>query len=625
MALPEGIKYTGSTSYFGGPMSQGFEYGGKNYTAVVKQGETTDQAVQRVLDSQQSEAINADPTTGLVGPQNQPIQDWAKQIGPNTTTMSLNSNGLAVPRVDFGSTPINSGNTAPQSDLSLRVVSPKPTPAPAISTASYTTPASASNNPYSFANYYAAHPNANPASSASGTDAAGSTFTPIEATPQQTAVSDLLAKVRDMQTSLIGKSADTTAAEQAAGLDSLRTKLADYSGKMMTLQAEAAAIPIQQQESADGRGITTAMLGRQTEKLLNQNAIQQLQVAASIDATNGMISAAEDKVKRAIDAKYAPVQEQIDAALANIDLLMKDPMTTIAEKNQLLKQQAVQAQKQGVIDAAAKKDELYATFALSQLAMFPTAKIDLSKNPTPSEVVLATTKTSEYKLKVQAAVNATKTEAQRNFELAQSNPKFAASLVASDPGKIMDAFNKDERVQQFQTVNAAYSRINQLRGMDVNRDNVNWDAMGNNKSAVETILTQWARNEKPDIARAADNGDPTQSQALSDMVTLRIAQLANDKDALASQLKETVFTTDDLYRSAVALKVQAEKDFQSNFNVPAPVLTGEPQGYDLTVSNPYAKPVANNSQGIIPTANAGSSPATNFLGFDISGFYNPSK
>jgi len=101
------VTFQGGTSVAGGPSSQDFTYNGQRMTAVRNQGEGVEEAVIRAIQRGQSERINYHPTTGLVGPQNQPIEDWQREIGgtPNAGPAGATPLPGSGPMIDTGSGP----------------------------------------------------------------------------------------------------------------------------------------------------------------------------------------------------------------------------------------------------------------------------------------------------------------------------------------------------------------------------------------------------------------------------------------------------------------------------------------------------------------------------------------
>lgn len=113
--------------------------------------------------------------------------------------------------------------------------------------------------------------------------------------------------------------AQTTAEDTAAralgattGLSDFNTQLTDINNQVQTLAKENAAIPLQLQENATGRGITTTALNTQQTGLIRQNTIKALGLSAIAQTLQGNIASAQATATRAVDLQFAPVQAEID-------------------------------------------------------------------------------------------------------------------------------------------------------------------------------------------------------------------------------------------------------------------------------------------------------------------------
>lgn len=200
-------------------------------------------------------------------------------------------------------------------------------------------------------------PNPTPVPSVSGLDTAYSSPALAPTAPEQNAT-DINSRIRALNDSLVGKSAYTTEQKTAAGIPGLEKTQQDLATQIKQLQSEALAIPQQLQVQATGQGITTAGLAPLQTARLRTNSIAALGASALLDATNGLLASAQKKVDAAVSAKYDPIQEEIDAATKNLQLILNDPAYTLAEKNRAQAQLDIQNKKK---DALAKSKEDSAT------------------------------------------------------------------------------------------------------------------------------------------------------------------------------------------------------------------------------------------------------------------------
>ena len=165
-----------------------------------------------------------------------------------------------------------------------------------------------------------------------------------------------------MRQELLGESAFRTEKETQQGIPELQKTQRERTSQLMAIKNEAAAIPLQLEKEAAGRGITTTMLGWQVTARLRDNAIQALSVSSLLEAVNGNLALAGDLAERAVAAKYDPIKEEIAVLTANLQLIKDDPTTTLAEKNRIQTQQDLQKKKDIYIDLIKENaQEIYKT------------------------------------------------------------------------------------------------------------------------------------------------------------------------------------------------------------------------------------------------------------------------
>ena len=148
---------------------------------------------------------------------------------------------------------------------------------------------------------------------------------------------------------LLGESTYRAEKENEAGLPEQLKAQQDLSSRLKALQNEALAIPIQLQTDSEGRGRTAGGLRPIETGALRDNAIQALGVSSLLEASRGNITLAQDLVDRAVAQKFDPIKEEIAVNKANLDLILNDPLTTLADKNRATRQKEIQDAKASAI------------------------------------------------------------------------------------------------------------------------------------------------------------------------------------------------------------------------------------------------------------------------------------
>ena len=205
-------------------------------------------------------------------------------------------------------------------------------------------------------------------------------------TPEQQAVQDQINTITGLNTQAAGKAAYTTEQNKAAGVPAIQGMIADYTGQLQSLKADAAAIDPRLRQGASDRGVTTPVLSAQETVLQRANAVKALGVAALLDAANGSLASARYKVEQAVADKYGPIEADITARMNNLQLIMNSPQYTLAEKKQAAAQLAIQQQNaQKIADQKTEDTAIWnmSTTAATNIANFtpteqyPTAALAL--------------------------------------------------------------------------------------------------------------------------------------------------------------------------------------------------------------------------------------------------------
>ena len=164
-------------------------------------------------------------------------------------------------------------------------------------------------------------------------------------TPQEGKASTLSDQLQQFNDQLLGESQYRSQLEQQQGLPELQKTQSDLNARLNTLKNEALAIPLQLQNESQGLGRTSGGLQPLQTAALRNNAIQSLSTASLLEASRGNITLAQDLVDRSVAQKYDPIRERINAATKNLELILKDPRTTLQDKKRAEAQKAIQDQK----------------------------------------------------------------------------------------------------------------------------------------------------------------------------------------------------------------------------------------------------------------------------------------
>lgn len=200
-------------------------------------------------------------------------------------------------------------------------------------------------------------------------------YAPLTPTTQQQEGSDLSKRLAEINNQLAGEGAFKAQQEEVVGIPGLETTQSDLTAQLQQLQKQSAdlqnqynyTIPNQMQIGAEGRGMTAGGLAPLQASELRKIQIKQggiasdaLVISATLDAVNGRIGNANKKIERAIELKFGPLKAEQKAKTDNLLLLKNDPLTTLAEKNQIDSQLAKQrAIDDKIADQEANQKEIW--------------------------------------------------------------------------------------------------------------------------------------------------------------------------------------------------------------------------------------------------------------------------
>jgi hypothetical protein len=200
-----------------------------------------------------------------------------------------------------------------------------------------------------------------------------SQFTPATLSPEQQKAQGMTNDLQTLIDQLAGKSAYKTQMETQYNIPELTKTQNDLTTQLQGIKNEQAQIPLQLQQNAAERGVTTVQLGRQENSRLRTSAIAALGVSTLLEASRGNLQTASDMVTRAVDARFGPLEEEINAKMQNLQLIMQSPQFTLDEKNQAAKmQQQLTQQAQQLADQKEEQSQVWniATTAATNIANF---------------------------------------------------------------------------------------------------------------------------------------------------------------------------------------------------------------------------------------------------------------
>lgn len=176
-------------------------------------------------------------------------------------------------------------------------------------------------------------------------------------------------ELRKLYEGLVGQSAYQTEQENIYGVPQKQQQITDLSSQLQALQNEAAAIPLQLQQGAAERGVTTPVLSRQENSRLRTNAIAALGVSTLLNAAQGNLATAQQMADRAVAQKYDPIKEEIAAKTANLELIMKSPEYSTQDKQRALQLQANLDAQSRAIAQAERQDQQISQIAIQAASM----------------------------------------------------------------------------------------------------------------------------------------------------------------------------------------------------------------------------------------------------------------
>lgn len=363
---------------------------------------------------------------------------------------------------------------------------------------------------------------------------------PTTPTAQEGQQTDLIAQIRALNDANLGKTAYQNQNEIDAGLPDLQKQQTDLGSQVTALVNEQKdlqnkynyTIPNLMQENATGRGITVGGLAPMTASELRKNQIAQgsvasraLSVSSALDAVNGLVQSAQAKADKATALKYNPIQEQITALTNNLNLIINDPATKLADKNRAQAQLDIQNQKQAELNSKISEAKTLNDYGVAMATKYGDVGI-IPGVDTFESIAQKMRQSAIYKKDVQLQVDKGTSDMQNynfarsqgytgTFETYLNTQKAAGAGVlagglggVSLGGQDLGTDVQKQNLLDYQTSNQAYNTISAtLKAAGVTPETLTAEVAGKlSDIQVETIGKAIGRMQNPDIARMG--GDP---------------------------------------------------------------------------------------------------------------------
>ncbi len=166
-------------------------------------------------------------------------------------------------------------------------------------------------------------------------------------TPEEVKRQNLIDRLQELNNKYAQKDVYQQEQNVAYNIPELTKIQNDLSAKLKVSQLEAANI---QAITQPNTGVTSAIDQRQRAEALRLNSVQSLQLYAQLEMAKGNLATAQDAADRAVNLKYAPIEAEIKAGTANLNLIKESPDSTLQEKKRADERQAILDAKKAQIE-----------------------------------------------------------------------------------------------------------------------------------------------------------------------------------------------------------------------------------------------------------------------------------
>ncbi len=154
------------------------------------------------------------------------------------------------------------------------------------------------------------------------------TLAPVEETQKKkTALEQRIEELEGVKETIPTRTAELEKEQEIAAK---RTQITDLESQFQTIIAQQKAIPLQLQEEARGRGITTAGLRPLETARLRTNTIRALGVSATLQAAQGNLATALDLIDRSIELEFGQQEAELARRREQLEFVRED--LSVAER-----------------------------------------------------------------------------------------------------------------------------------------------------------------------------------------------------------------------------------------------------------------------------------------------------
>lgn len=245
--------------------------------------------------------------------------------------------------------------------------------------------------------------------------------------------------------SLGEREAFTSELEDKFGLNELESQLSGISSQISAENKLAPARILQAQKDAEGTGLTTSSLSTRISNRERDNAIRSLVLGAEADIIQGRVDAANARINRAVDAKFKPMENELELRkfnLERVDRLMERTETKLSTEQQKKYDQQIkkiEKEEQEIADRKSAVQGLSTTIAQNGAPQEAIQAV-LNSETTEDAIAAAATYLKDPFMDIEMQL--------RQAQLNATNESIAASREARTLAR--DKFNRENEVNMLE-------------------------------------------------------------------------------------------------------------------------------------------------------------------------------